>query len=164
MTNGTKNEFASRRIPAKTNFLLLGCSQPVSRMLATVLEWLTAFLTGVIMESRKAAGSKAVASPSPPPQIHRTIYNILLPPMGWHLITFHIPQRVYGGTEYADVTTKFSGMDSLPNFLTHGAPLARASRARALLKSLVSVFRRKSSLGAPDILLGFRSTFSINTF
>ena len=40
-----------------------GCSQPVSRMLATVLEWLTDFLTGAIMESRKAARSKAVASP-----------------------------------------------------------------------------------------------------
>ena len=32
-------------------------------MLATVLEWLTDFLTGAIMESRKAARSKAVASP-----------------------------------------------------------------------------------------------------
>ena len=39
------------------------CAQPVSRMLATVLEWLTDFLTGAIMESRKAARSKAVASP-----------------------------------------------------------------------------------------------------
>ena len=38
------------------------CSQPVSRMLATVLEWLTDFLTGAIMESRKTARSKAVAS------------------------------------------------------------------------------------------------------
>ena len=38
------------------------CSQPVSCMLATVLEWLTDFLTGAIMESRKAARSKAVAS------------------------------------------------------------------------------------------------------
>ena len=34
-------------------------------MLATVLEWLTDFLTGAIMESRKAAISKAVASPPP---------------------------------------------------------------------------------------------------
>ena len=61
MTNGTKSEFTSRGIAAKTDFL--GCSQPVSRMLATVLEWLTDFLTGAIMESRKAARSKAVASP-----------------------------------------------------------------------------------------------------
>ena len=30
------------------------------------------------------------------------------------------------------VITKFSRMDSLPNFLTHGAPQARASRAREL--------------------------------
>ena len=38
-------------------------SQTGSRMLATVLEWLTDFLTGAIMESRKAVRSKAVASP-----------------------------------------------------------------------------------------------------
>ena len=30
------------------------------------------------------------------------------------------------------VITQFSRMDSLPNFLTHGAPQARASRAREL--------------------------------
>ena len=30
------------------------------------------------------------------------------------------------------VITKFSRMDSLPNFLTHGAPQARASRGREL--------------------------------
>ena len=30
------------------------------------------------------------------------------------------------------VITKFSRMDSLPNFLTHGAPQAGASRAREL--------------------------------
>ena len=40
-------------------------SQPVSHMLATVLKWLTDFLTGAIMESRKAARSKDVASPPP---------------------------------------------------------------------------------------------------
>ena len=39
-------------------------SQPFSRMLVTVLEWLTDFLTGAIIESRKAARSKAVASTS----------------------------------------------------------------------------------------------------
>ena len=34
------------------------------------------------------------------------------------------------------VITKFSRMDSLPNFLTHGAPLrARFARARAPLKT-----------------------------
>ena len=54
--------------------------------------------------------------------------------MGCQLIPFHHPQRAYGRTEYADVTTKFSRVDSLPNFLTHGAPLERASRARAPLK------------------------------
>ena len=37
------------------------CSQPVSCMLATVLNCLTDFLSGAIMESRKAARSKAFA-------------------------------------------------------------------------------------------------------
>ena len=32
--------------------------------------------------------------------------------------------RSYGRT-YGDVITKFSGMDSLPNFITHGSPLGR---------------------------------------
>ena len=36
-------------------------------MLATVLEWLTDFLTRAIMESRKATRSKAVATPPPLP-------------------------------------------------------------------------------------------------
>ena len=35
------------------------------------------------------------------------------------------------------VITKFSRMDGLPNFLTHGAPQARASRARAPLLLLL---------------------------
>ena len=67
MTNRTKSEFTSSHclVAAKTNFLTC-CSQPVSRMLTTVLEWLTDFLTGAIMESRKAARSKAVASPPAP--------------------------------------------------------------------------------------------------
>ena len=34
-------------------------------MLATVLEWLADFLTGAIIESRKAARSEAVARPPP---------------------------------------------------------------------------------------------------
>ena len=43
--------------------LLSCCSQHVSGMLATALELLTDFLTGAIMESRRAARSKAIASP-----------------------------------------------------------------------------------------------------
>ena len=39
--------------------LLVSFSQPVSRMFATVLEWLKDFLTGAIKENRKAARSKA---------------------------------------------------------------------------------------------------------
>ena len=44
--------------------------------------------------------------------------------------TFHYPESPYGRT-YADVTTKISRMDSLPNYLGYGAPLARALRARS---------------------------------
>ena len=46
--------------------------------------------------------------------------------------TFHHPEGPYGrtyGRTYGDIITKFSRMDSLPNFLTHGAPL-RARPAR----------------------------------
>ena len=43
--------------------------------------------------------------------------------------TFHYPESPYGRT-YADVITKISRMDSLPNYLSYGAPLARASRAQ----------------------------------
>ena len=65
MTNRTKSEFTSHceSLRRRTSWWCCCCSQPVSRMLATVLEWLTDFLTGAIMESRKAARSKAVASP-----------------------------------------------------------------------------------------------------
>ena len=51
------------------------------------------------------------------------------------LVTFDIALHevcVRVGVRY--VITKFSRMDSLPNFLTHGAPLrARFARARAPL-------------------------------
>ena len=43
--------------------------------------------------------------------------------------TFHYPESSYGRT-YADVITKISRMDSLPNYLSYGAPLASASRAQ----------------------------------
>ena len=43
--------------------------------------------------------------------------------------TFHYPESPYGQT-YADVITKISRMDSLPNYLSYGAPFARASRAQ----------------------------------
>ena len=42
-----------------------------------------------------------------------------------------LPQSLYGRTDgrsYGHVITKFSGLDGLPNFLTHGAPLARFAR------------------------------------
>ena len=70
---------------------------------------------------------------------------------GWHLIPFHHPQRGYGRTEYADVTTKISRMDSLPNYLSYGAPLTRAlSRARGAPLSfklcIFSIFQFSLSL------------------
>ena len=37
--------------------------------------------------------------------------------------TFHYPESPYGRT-YADVITKISRMDSLPNYLSYGAPLS----------------------------------------
>ena len=40
--------------------------------------------------------------------------------------TYPYPERPYGRT-YGDVITKFSRMDSLPNFITHGASCAEAS-------------------------------------
>ena len=43
--------------------------------------------------------------------------------------TFHCPESPYGRT-YADVITKISRMDILPNCLSYGAQLARASRAQ----------------------------------
>ena len=61
-TGRSRSLSLTKRIAASGNEIGCCCSQPVSRMLATVLEWLTDFLTGAIMESRKAARSKAVAS------------------------------------------------------------------------------------------------------
>ena len=47
---------------------------------------------------------------------------------------------VYGRAGVRYVITKFSGMDSLPNFLTHGAPLrARFARAGAPLKKKIAI-------------------------
>ena len=64
MTYRTKSEFPTShcRIAAKTNSSCC-CSQPVSRMLAAIIEWLTDLLTGAIMECRKAGRSRAVATP-----------------------------------------------------------------------------------------------------
>ena len=44
--------------------------------------------------------------------------------------TYLYPESPYGRTyvrTYGDVITKFSRMDSLPNFITHGASCAEAS-------------------------------------
>ena len=66
-------------------------------------------------------------------------------------------KRVYGwaggraggrpGVRY--VITKFSQMDSLPNFLTHGAPLcARFARARSSANINTKILNGKASEGA----------------
>ena len=58
--------------------------------------------------------------------------------------TFHYPESQYVSTygrTYGDVITKFSRIDSLPNFVTHGAPL----RARALP---LTVFNLKGSFSS----------------
>ena len=47
-------------------------------------------------------------------------YNILLPSDGLAPITFPRPQRLYGRTEYADVTTKISRMESYQISLAMG--------------------------------------------
>ena len=65
MTNRTKiiNANSLHTVESLRRWACCCFSQPVSRKLATVLEWLTDFLTRAIMESRKVARSKAVASP-----------------------------------------------------------------------------------------------------
>ena len=52
-------------------------SQLVSRMFATVLEWLWDFLTGAIMESRNAARSKTVPTSPPPPGVGKEELSLL---------------------------------------------------------------------------------------
>ena len=55
--------------------------------------------------------------------------------------------RVGGRAGVRYVITKFSQMDSLPNFLTHGAPLcARFARARSSAISLGKTFLRLSRI------------------
>ena len=79
MTNRTKiiNANSLHTVESLRRWASCCFSQPVSRMLATVLEWLTDFLTGAIMESRKAARSKAVASPP------------------WSAVTIILPQETF---------------------------------------------------------------------
>ena len=62
----------------------------------------------------------------------RMAYNVLISPRSD--VTFDISLHevcVRVGVRYV-MMTKFSRMNSLPNFLTHGAPQARASRTREL--------------------------------
>ena len=81
-------------------------------------------------------------------QMHRAIYNILLPRTGWHLIPFPSPKECTG-VRY--VITKFSWMYGLPNFLTLGAPLARFARRSSAINS-----------NFPDRLLPLRATLPLN--
>ena len=62
----------------------------------------------------------------------RMAYKVLISPRS--NVTFDISLHevcVRVGVRYV-MMTKFSRMNSLPNFLTHGAPQARASRTREL--------------------------------
>ena len=68
----------------------------------------------------------------------RMAYKVLISPRS--NVTFDISLHevcVRVGVRY--VITKFSRMDSLPNFLTHGAPQAGASRARELRDNFYSM-------------------------
>ena len=69
MTNRTKiiNANSLHIVESLRRWASCCFSQPVSRMLDTVLEWLTDFLTGAIMESLKAARSRAIYTSHPPP-------------------------------------------------------------------------------------------------
>ena len=69
MTNRTKiiNANSLHTVESLRRWASCCFCQPVSHMLATALEWLRDFLTGAIMESRKAARSETVASPPPSP-------------------------------------------------------------------------------------------------
>ena len=61
--------------------------------------------------------------------MHRTIYNILLPQRADSSFP-SLPLKECTGVRYVKIT-KFSRMDSLPYFFTHGAPLrARELRLR----------------------------------
>ena len=59
-------------------------------------------------------------------QMHRAIYNILLPLTGWHLIPFSPPQRVYGRT------LRHNQIFSDGWFTQFPYPSLRALRAREL--------------------------------
>ena len=65
----------------------------------------------------------------------------------WHLTSAYM-KCVYGWTGVRYVITKFSRIDSLPNFVTHGAPL-RALRARELRYNgkIMGIGRKRSLTG-----------------
>ena len=50
----------------------------------------------------------------------------------------HLNKRRIGNDTVRYVITKFYRMDSLPNFLTHGAPLARFARESSAIKCVES--------------------------
>jgi len=69
--------------------------------------------------------------------MHRAIYNITAYSSPGRADTWFpsLPRKECTGVRY--VITKFSRMDGLPNFLTHGAQLARFARRSSALISLV---------------------------
>ena len=60
--------------------------------------------------------------------MHRAIYNITAYSSPGRADTWFPSLRSKECTGVRHVITKFSRMDGLPNFLTHGAPLARFAR------------------------------------
>ena len=57
----------------------------------------------------------------------------------------HLPQSLYGRTDgrtYGHVITKFSRLGGLPNFLTHGAPLARFARWSSAINNSLHLARK----------------------
>ena len=50
------------------------------------------------------------------------------------------PRVCTRGWAYADVITKISRIDRLPNFLTHGAPLARFARRSSAITTVCFMF------------------------
>ena len=55
-------------------------------------------------------------------------------------IGLHVMSELNGLTGVRYVITKFSGMDSLPNFLSYGAPRVRSSRRSAINISKLALF------------------------
>ena len=90
--------------------------------------------------------------------------------------TFHYPESPHGRT-YADVITKISRMDSLPNYLSYGASRARSSPNNLVKVTLIStpsqfstcsraagilILSDEGKVWLLHILLSYRTSFYIS--